>query len=403
MPSGSAFDPSNLRFNIGTYTIKPGFYRLSHTINKEYASAGEISNTVFYDYSEGKNTYIKSIRTTGSNGINNNIKSFKYVWESSLALHQTMTNKNLLNQILEDRFTTNQSVTLHENLFTNESAITNGLILVKNKNVLINNKTSKSVQYNLYDKYGNPLEVKIQNGMSVSYLYGYDGQYLIAEIRNASRAQILTALGANNQNILNELNNKIVSDDLIINTMNMLRNALPLAQVTSFTYTPLVGMTSKVDSRGIKETYIYDQLNRLIAVLDFNENVLRTICYNNKGEQVNCFGNISVYSNVSKSKIYTKNDCTSGSGGSINYVVPAAKYTSTISQIDADNQAQLDVNLNGQAYANANAGCEATVNYLNVEIQRQNGWEGKILRIRFYQNSTFPALEIIPQNTGTSE
>lgn len=403
MPSGSAFDGSSLRFNIGTYTIKPGFYRLSHTINKEYAEAGEISNTIFYDYSEGKNTYVKSMRTTGSNGLNNNIKSFKYVWESTLALHQIMTQKNLLNQVLEDKFTTNQSVTLHENLFTNENAITNGLILIKNKNVLINNKTSKSLQYNLYDKYGNLLEIKTQNGMYVSYLYGYGGQYLIAEIRNASRAQILTALGTTNQNILNELNNKIVPDDLIINTMNTLRNALPLAQVTSFTYTPLVGMTSKVDSRGIKETYIYDHLSRLIAVLDFNGNVLKTICYNNKGEQVDCFGNITVYSNVSKSKIYTKNDCVSGLGGSINYVVPAAKYTSTISQIDADNQAQLDVDLNGQAYANANAGCEVSVNYVNVEIQRQSGWEGKILRIRFYQNSTFPSLEIIPQNTGTSE
>jgi hypothetical protein len=44
-------------------------------------------------------------------------------------------------------------------------------------------------------------------------------------------------------------------------------------------------------------------------------------------------------------------------GGYITYIVPAAKYTSIISQADADAKAQNDANLNGQIYANINGPC----------------------------------------------
>ena len=43
------------------------------------------------------------------------------------------------------------------------------------------------------------------------------------------------------------------------------------------------------------------------------------------------------------------------------YNVAAGLYSSTISQVEADNQAQADVNANGQNYANANGSCTAVV------------------------------------------
>jgi hypothetical protein len=67
---------------------------------------------------------------------------------------------------------------------------------------------------------------------------------------------------------------------------------------------------------------------------------------------------IPVYYNVQQSGTATKSDCGTGySGSTVTYIVPANKYSSTISQTDANNQAITDVNNNKQAYANTNGTC----------------------------------------------
>jgi YD repeat-containing protein len=62
--------------------------------------------------------------------------------------------------------------------------------------------------------------------------------------------------------------------------------------------------------------------------------------------------------NVAKGGNFTKNDCTSGGTGvTVTYAVPPGTYSSTISQADADQKAQNDVNANGQAFANSHGVC----------------------------------------------
>lgn len=64
------------------------------------------------------------------------------------------------------------------------------------------------------------------------------------------------------------------------------------------------------------------------------------------------------YSNVRAHQLFTKDDCTSGeSGTTVDYIVPAGTYTSSVSQADADSQAAADIAANGQAYADANGMC----------------------------------------------
>lgn len=75
----------------------------------------------------------------------------------------------------------------------------------------------------------------------------------------------------------------------------------------------------------------------------------------------------SVFYNVAKSGSFTRNNCGSGLvGSSVTYTVPANTYNSTISQADADQKAQNDVNTNGQAYANAQGTCSVPITYYNV-------------------------------------
>ncbi len=65
----------------------------------------------------------------------------------------------------------------------------------------------------------------------------------------------------------------------------------------------------------------------------------------------------TTYSNVAVSKSFQKNNCTTGTGSSVIYAVPAGKYTSTVSQAAADQLATDDINNNGQNWANINGTC----------------------------------------------
>jgi len=70
--------------------------------------------------------------------------------------------------------------------------------------------------------------------------------------------------------------------------------------------------------------------------------------------------NSTVYYNSQITATATKNDCGAGSTGStVTYTISAKKYSSKISQADADNLAATDLNTNKQAYANANGLCSA--------------------------------------------
>lgn len=71
----------------------------------------------------------------------------------------------------------------------------------------------------------------------------------------------------------------------------------------------------------------------------------------------NAQGTCLFYS-VYKSDTFTKQYCPTGQvGACITYAVEAGKYTSSLSQNDADTKAQDDVRANGQDYANSKGGC----------------------------------------------
>jgi YD repeat-containing protein len=56
------------------------------------------------------------------------------------------------------------------------------------------------------------------------------------------------------------------------------------AQMTSYTYSPLVGMTSSADAGSHISYYLYDALGRMTAIKDQDGNVIKTIQYHYKGQ-----------------------------------------------------------------------------------------------------------------------
>jgi YD repeat-containing protein len=151
--------------------------------------------------------------------------------------------------------------------------------------------------------------------------------------------------------------------------------------MTTYTYDPLIGMTSRNDANGFVTFYHYDSFGRLILVRDQDKKILKSFCYSYSGQPGNC----SVYGNQSAPRTIRKNNCTGCQMGSnVTYTVPADTYFA-YSQDDANALAAADLDANAQSYANANGTCSASV---MTTLVSSNLITNKSFSVVFHNNCT---------------
>ena len=221
----------------------------------------------------------------------------------------------------------------------------------------INPNYKKYIDY-IHNNQGYLLQISDRTKNTLTYIWGYNNLYPIAEVQNASYADVEAVLGATS---LADLNIASVSETTVKAAMVKLRtdSRMKKTQILTYVHAPLIGMREKIDFRGISESYVMDGFNRLIAVKDEDGNVLKNYIYNQYSGQIVA----SKFYNREQSKTFTKNDCPPQtypnfvSGTSVTYTVAAGKYTSSISQEDADLKAIDEINTSGQAHANKYGTC----------------------------------------------
>jgi YD repeat-containing protein len=110
---------------------------------------------------------------------------------------------------------------------------------------------------------GNLVEISPRAGIKTSYIWGYQNVL-----------PIVKAIGVDFQNLNSAYTN--VSGNLsLIRSQAALKNA----NLNTYEYAPLVGITSEFDPNGRKISYEYDKLQRLSIVRDQNNKILKRYCY----------------------------------------------------------------------------------------------------------------------------
>ena len=114
------------------------------------------------------------------------------------------------------------------------------------------------------------------DGMETVYIWSYNSQYPIAKIEGVTYADVENALGASTLATLLRKPEPGAED------LMQIRNAINGigGHVTTYTYKPLVGITSETLPNGNTVYYEYDSFGRLTRVIDHDGSVISTNSYN---------------------------------------------------------------------------------------------------------------------------
>ncbi len=133
--------------------------------------------------------------------------------------------------------------------------------------------------FSKYDGRGNVLEFTSRSGITKSIIWGYDGQFPVAEITGNDYSEVEVALGGSitlDQNGMNLSSTQI----------SQLRQSLPDAQIATYIFDPGRGLTSTSDPNDIKSYYSYDNFGRLSYVQDYNSNIVAAYDYKYKPQKI---------------------------------------------------------------------------------------------------------------------
>jgi YD repeat-containing protein len=285
-------------FNVGEYYLISKPFYLDEIVTTEKENDDKTTN-IKYDYNP-KNLLIE--KETINNGNELLIKKYKYAVDYASNVDSdlsTLINKNILSAVVENQIwkadldnsnskiiggtVTNYDLfgkfvlpsisyslkindPLSESLF-GENLNDQGPF----KKLKPNNNYTQDAAYQYDDLSGNLVQVIGNDEVPVTYLYGYKKFYPVSKIT-----------GALHDDVLEYIPGYTGVGNLSSSQISSLRNNLPNAHISTFTYDPLKGMTSETGPDNIKLTYEYDDFGRLKLVKDHNGDILKRYTYQYK-------------------------------------------------------------------------------------------------------------------------
>ncbi|WP_127019798.1 RHS repeat domain-containing protein [Flagellimonas beolgyonensis] len=218
----------------------------------------------------------------------NYVTNYTYVLDKNpteSSVIQGLYDQNRIFELLETENRKNVALLSKETMVYNN--FSNLILPAEIKKLKQNGTEFTAFQFLDYDLKGNLVEMtQTSEGPHVYYVWGYYHQYPIAKIENLDSSNI----DANIQNLINaavtasNADDSVADENILRTALNNLRSNLPTSMVTSYTYDPLVGVTSITNPNGLTTYYEYDSFNRLKNVKDNDQKLLNDYQYHYKGQ-----------------------------------------------------------------------------------------------------------------------
>lgn len=130
-----------------------------------------------------------------------------------------------------------------------------------------------------YDGKRNLREISRVGDIKDVYLWGYSNRHPIAVLKGTTYDNVAGILG---QALIDRVANAITPAPADLTAINNLRTSLPVANIMTYTYQPLIGLTSQTDGNGFKTHFEYDGFGRLKLTKDNSGNILQVYDYQYK-------------------------------------------------------------------------------------------------------------------------
>jgi len=176
-----------------------------------------------------------------------------------------------------------KTVSKAETKYDNTNSVLPTSVLTFNVSNNANNTSKIAKKIDLYDSVGNVLQMSSDAGVPSTIVYGYNQTLPIARITGITYAEIssfvqpiIDASNADAQNPANE--------GSLLTALEQFRKnaALVNAQVTTYTYDPLIGVTTTTSPDGNRVNYKYNTKNQLEKIVNMDGATLKEYKYNYK-------------------------------------------------------------------------------------------------------------------------
>lgn len=272
--------------SISEYRRHLGRFRKKSLTIIDYLNENRLITTTQYHYGVTNHYQPTSQTTTFPDGTTQTTE-YDYAHEKG---NQYLIDKNMVGIPLETRVSKNGKLiskveTVYPSSQTEANTYTEGLPMPKETRTLdldVPSKNHQNITYTKYDNKGNLLEYKINGITPVAIVWGYNQTQPIAKIEGVGydyiKDWVLDMVQKSDQD------KDTATEQTLLQALNAFRDRDELKnfQVTTYTYDPLVGVTSITTPSGITEYYKYDAANRLEKVVDADNKVLKEYKYNYK-------------------------------------------------------------------------------------------------------------------------
>jgi hypothetical protein len=238
-----------------------------------------IQKTTDYEYNSNCQLTLKKTKDSSLKMVT---ETYKYVPEKAMetgGVYTQMKSRNIISPLIET-LTNHNGSTIKQ--VTNYSQPHINIFTPSSFQVQTNNNAMETqIVYENYDHFGNPNSINKNNAGSVIYLWSYKGQYLVAEIKNSDYSTVNAALAIVGLGSIETLSANTNLDKVRLDNLRNV-SSLDKAHITTYKYSPLIGIVEATTPSGITTYYSYDSFNRLQIVKDDNNKTLENYDYHYK-------------------------------------------------------------------------------------------------------------------------
>ncbi|AZA62819.1 hypothetical protein EG340_18130 [Chryseobacterium indoltheticum] len=268
------------------FVLYKNISRFSYLKNKKstyYLNGVPLKTETEYFYDNPLHYQITKTVTTTEPDLNIVENKFQYAHEKA---NTKLINANIVGIPLETTVLKKQNstdvgkvISRQETKYDDPTNLFPSSVLSQN---LQTNVMSTELTYDQYDSKGNIVQYTTKDGVPTTIIWGYNSTQPIAKVTGLSysvastlASEIITSSDA-------DINSG--TEQTLIDKLDAFRKstALQNAQITTYTYDPLIGVTSITPPSGIREIYKYDSANRLESIKDVNGKIIKEFQYNYK-------------------------------------------------------------------------------------------------------------------------